>query len=148
MPATGHPAAPLRQGRGVTGSDVFPQTCTAHRSHYTDWNNRIEYHGFAAVGSIYKTAFHGPGGGQSDSGCAVRRMALAPTHGSEDCCPDSICQRRKHVGGGLACTAHGAAARLHTGRGLLIQQKTGRNCIFRPVFYYSYRGQRIKPIFL
>lgn len=63
MPATGHPADPLRQGRGVTGSDMFPQTCTAHRSHYTDWNNRIEYHGFAAVGSIYKTAFHGPSEG-------------------------------------------------------------------------------------
>lgn len=46
MPGTGHPADPLRQGRGVTGSDVFPQTCTAHRSYYTDWNNRIEYHRF------------------------------------------------------------------------------------------------------
>lgn len=64
-----------------------------------------------------------PAGGQSDSGCATRRMALAPTHGSEDCCLDGICQRRKHVDGGLACTAHGTAARLHTGRGLLIQQK-------------------------
>ena len=62
MPATGHPAAPLRQGRGVTGADRLSQALTAHRSYYTDWNNRIEYHGFAAVGSIYKTAFHGPGG--------------------------------------------------------------------------------------
>ena len=25
---------------------------------------------------------------------------LRPPHGFEDCCPDSICQRRKHVGGG------------------------------------------------
>lgn len=48
---------------------------------------------------------------------------LRPPHGSEGYCPDSICQRRKHTGGGLACTAHGTAARLHTGRGLLIQQK-------------------------
>ena len=148
MPATGHSAAPLRQGRGVIGFDVLLQTCIAHRSYYTYWNNRIEYHRFSTVDSICGTAFHGPGGGQTDSGCATRRMPLAPTHESEDCCPDGICQRRKHVDGGLACTAYGTAARLHTGRGLLIQQKTERNCIFRPVFYYSYRGQRIKPIFL
>lgn len=48
-----------------------------------------------------------PAGGQTaTSGCAVRRMPLAPTHESEDCCPDGICQRRKHAGGGLACTQH------------------------------------------
>ncbi len=48
---------------------------------------------------------------------------LRPPHGSEGCCPDNIGQRRQHVGGGLACTTHGTGARLHTGKGLLIQQK-------------------------
>ncbi len=40
------PGRPIEAGERGGGADRLSQALTAHRSHYTNWNNRIEYHRF------------------------------------------------------------------------------------------------------